>query len=71
MDGVYFEQGMIAAKQATSWADCSRLNPYGADTPRGRTWANGFCYKFHSPSNVTSILLRYIPSGRVAAPLAA
>lgn len=69
MDGVYFGQGVEVAETATSWDDLKRLNPYDSWTHAGKCWARGFIYKFKPPVDVTPVLTRYMPSGRIAAPL--
>lgn len=47
MDGIYFEQGRDAAKQAASADDLAKLRPYPADSSKGRTWTNGFLWELH------------------------
>lgn len=48
VNGIYFEQGETAAKQARCWADAARLCPYGQreglEAERRQVWMNGFAY---------------------------
>lgn len=49
MNGVYFEQGMEAAKVATAWEDAAKLCPHGTrehELARRQVWMNGFVYQF-------------------------
>lgn len=71
--GIYFEQGVEAAQQATSWDDIQKC-PYDRRTTfgemRAQLWKNGFIFAFRPEHNAAMILQRFTPNNTITTPLA-
>lgn len=62
MNGIYFAQGVEAAKSATQWSDAARLCPHGTrglELNRRQVWMNGFTYEFASSAEAKAVLAKF------------